>query len=328
MNPSIAPFVSVVIPAYNVAAFIKEAVGSVLSQSMAELECVVVDDGSTDDTYDVVSRISDGRLRVIRKPNGGVSSARNAGFRAARSAFILFLDGDDILHPTAIERLYKAMMVHADAVLMFGTSVRLLPSGALELGQKPVEQHKYSSGSILAEMIVRKQVFGNCGQALIRKDVIEEVGGFDPSLTLSEDWEFFCRVAARGPCIYIGPQDEILRHRVRSDSAAPTLSTSWENHLPAVRKVNENPDLIRIVGAHRWNALIKEIEAVHMFEAGRQNFTNRNYAPAMRLMLGSLVKRPSIRRVAIFGAAIISIVCGRPLLPRLRPLRPEASLSQ
>ena len=97
------PLVSVVMPAYNAAPYIEEAIRSALSQSWSNLEVVVVNDGSKDDTAILARAIGDDRVRVIDRANGGVSNARNTGVDAAHGEFIAFLDADDALHPRAIE---------------------------------------------------------------------------------------------------------------------------------------------------------------------------------------------------------------------------------
>ncbi len=92
-------------PAYNVEAFIGEAIESVLRQSVSDWELIVVDDGSTDATAGIVRRFTDPRIQFIRQENAGVSAARNRGIAAARGAYFAFLDADDRLRPTALERL-------------------------------------------------------------------------------------------------------------------------------------------------------------------------------------------------------------------------------
>jgi glycosyltransferase involved in cell wall biosynthesis len=313
-----APRATVVIPAYKVATYIEATVRSVLGQSMAEIECIVVDDGSPDEGAMIVEGIRDPRIRLIRQPNGGVSSARNAGWKAARSEAVLFLDGDDILHPTAIERLHRALDTAPQAAAVFGTTLRTDAAGVLEPNQKPLERHGYASGDVLEEVIVHHRVFSNGGQMLIRKSAVAAAGGYDQTLRLSEDWEFFCRLAAVGPCVFIGPQEEVMRHRVRTDSAAPTLSKDWTNHLDAVRRVMENDSLRQRFSPRHWRRLLRDVEATHVFEAGRQNFIHRRFRDARRYMIQGLMLHPSKKRVVVFAAAQASQILRRPLLSRLR----------
>ena len=93
--------VSVIMPAYNVAPYVGAAIGSVLDQTFTDLELIVIDDGSTDATFEIAAACAarDPRVRLLRKPNGGISSARNHGLRAASGAFIAILDSDDLWSP-------------------------------------------------------------------------------------------------------------------------------------------------------------------------------------------------------------------------------------
>ena len=115
--------ISVVIPLYNKAQSIRKTLDSVLAQTYKDFEIIVVDDGSTDGSADVAettlfaSRLSPLAFRLIRKPNGGVSSARNAGILAAKGEFIAFLDGDDLWHPEYLETLHRLILDYPDASL-------------------------------------------------------------------------------------------------------------------------------------------------------------------------------------------------------------------
>lgn len=312
------PRISVVIPAYRVAPYIEQCVRSVLAQTYPDFECIVVDDGSPDETGAIVSAIQDPRLRLIRQENGGVASARNTGWRNASGEAVMILDGDDFLTPSALARLIVSLDAHPEAVLVFGTILRTNEAGELESNQKALALHTYASGEILEEVVASRRTFFNGGQMLMRRSAIAEVGGYDPALPFNEDWEFFCRLAALGPCIYIGPQEEVMRHRIRANSAAPTLSANWQNYVPAMKKVRENRMMEQRFGAGRWRALIAEAEAAHVFESGRQLFIRREFGRARRLMVKGILLRPSKRHLALFAAAQLTQILGRPVVGRLR----------
>ena len=112
--------VSVVIPTYNRARLVTEALHSVLSQPFDDMEVLVVDDGSTDDTLSALARFTDSRLRVIHQANQGISGARNTGVREARGEYIAMLDSDDRWRPSVLPRLVAALDAHPDAVLVYG----------------------------------------------------------------------------------------------------------------------------------------------------------------------------------------------------------------
>ncbi|MEO5590692.1 MAG: glycosyltransferase family 2 protein [Gemmatimonadaceae bacterium] len=111
--------ISVIIPTYNYARYITEAIESVISQAIDDMEIIVIDDGSTDDTTEVLSRISDPRLRVIRTPNRGISAALNEGLNQATGEFIAFLDADDRWLPEKLERQLAIMATEPDLAVVF-----------------------------------------------------------------------------------------------------------------------------------------------------------------------------------------------------------------
>jgi len=116
---STTPLISVIVPAYNAAPYIGEAVRSVLAQTCPDLELIVVNDGSTDDTGDVVRSITDPRVLVIDRTNGGVSAARNTGLDSARGSFISFLDADDAMEPSNLSEKLEAL-AHTGSDWVYG----------------------------------------------------------------------------------------------------------------------------------------------------------------------------------------------------------------
>lgn len=124
--------VSVIIPSYNRAGSIRAAVESVLKQSYADLELIVVDDGSTDDTEAVLKGIDDDRLRYIYQENAGACVARNTGIAAARGEYIAFHDSDDIWHPTKLEKQMAAFETYG-ADLVFCKMQRIMPDGSVQI---------------------------------------------------------------------------------------------------------------------------------------------------------------------------------------------------
>jgi len=183
------PAVSVVIPAYNAAPYIAQAVNSVVTQTFTDWELIVVDDGSTDDTPERIAPfLSDPRISLHRKPNGGDSSARNFGIKLARAELIALLDADDSWLPTKLEKQVAIMAKYPD-IGVCGTAERrisqngdiLVPSSGEEFHGKAFPRLLYSP---IADM----------SMALIRREVFEKVGLFDETLPMSEDYEFWLRV--------------------------------------------------------------------------------------------------------------------------------------
>ena len=170
--------IGIVTPAFNVAPFIAETIRSVLAQTHRDWAMVVVDDGSTDGTGDVVLGFRDPRLQLVVQPNAGVSAARNRGAAALVDCdAMLFLDGDDVLAPFALSTLAAALGPRAVAAV-----------GAYERGGRVFLP---ASGDLLERLLVRN-LFVNGGHVLVRRDAVQP---FRADLCYGEDWEFWVRLA-------------------------------------------------------------------------------------------------------------------------------------
>ena len=312
-----APKISVVVPAYNVERYVGECLASIRAQTLADWECILIDDGSTDATVEQARRVADPRITVIRQPNRGVSSARNAGLANASGTHLLFLDADDMLHPLALERLSGALDASPRAVAAYGTAWLVFEDGR-PYPQKALHRRgaSHPSGNVLARMMRENVLL--VGMTMLRTAIGRELRGFDTRLRLGEDWEFWCRLAARGEFRFIGTHPEVSRIRVRGGSASGQLSHTWENHLPAVQAIVSNPALAARFERAEWRRLTRQVLASHLWEAGRMNFSARRYAEARRLMLRALAKDLTAKRLALFAIAQASQLLGVSLYPRLR----------
>jgi glycosyltransferase involved in cell wall biosynthesis len=186
--------VSVVIPTYNYGRFISEAIESVLRQTYPIFEIVVVDDGSTDNTEEIVAKFGD-KVKYIKQKNGGVGLARNTGVRHSTGEFIAFLDADDIWLPHKIERQVQLLQKDGE--------VGLVTVGMREFGKDGKTITKYQTGQNgwCAEniLLLGAGIAAPGSSLLIKRDVFERVGGYDEMKDMhpSEDWEFCYRVARR-----------------------------------------------------------------------------------------------------------------------------------
>lgn len=311
------PEITVVIPAYNVADFVLPCLASVMAQTLGHWHCIVVDDGSTDATAERVRSLNDARITLVQQANAGVSAARNHGLSLATGRYVMFLDGDDILHPTALERLAAALEARPAAIAAFGTFLKILPGGAPYPGQKPLARHHYPDGDVL-ETMLRGNFLANGGHVLIRTEAARALGGFDTGIRLSEDWEFWCRLAARGEFAFIGNEPEVFSLRVRPGSSSGGLSVDWANHQPCLAAIAGNAEIRAHFDDRTWQRLTRSMRASGMWEAGRVNFTMRRFAPARQLMLGAFRIEPTAKRMAMLTAAAVQRWTNRPLLSRLR----------
>jgi glycosyltransferase involved in cell wall biosynthesis len=217
------PKVTVVVAAYNAENFIYETLESVLTQNLENIELIVVDDGSTDGTQTILDSFSDRRLRVLRQKNSGVSAARNAGLAAARAPYIFFLDADDILQQDALFRMVDTLDQMPQRVACFAHHIRIAEDGSELSTQADLRWKTFPASDTLRHLIAKNFIV--CGAICIRTDVARAVHGFNPALKLGEDWEFWCRLAARGDFAAM-PDYIALRYRQRFSSANYQLRKS------------------------------------------------------------------------------------------------------
>jgi len=239
-----SPSVSVIIPTYNRASLISATLDSVLEQSLRPTEVIVVDDGSTDDTAEVVARYAT-RIRYVRQDNAGVAAARNHGASLASGEWIAFVDSDDLWHPDKLR-----LQLHALELSRANWSItdveRIDPSGSSiagaqgfsavfpvfnELGGSPdelfrsqLESHvldgKDEGVRLFAGDAFPLFLLGNFAlpsSSMVRRASFEAAGGFDPGLRVAEETEFFRRLSALEPGVII--MHPLVGYRVsRGDS--------------------------------------------------------------------------------------------------------------
>jgi glycosyltransferase involved in cell wall biosynthesis len=200
--PRAEPAVSVVIPAHDAGATIEATVRSVLRQSRPDLEVIVVDDGSTDDTAARVRALeADERVRLVQQANAGASAARNAGIAAAAAATISVVDSDDLWLPTYLETMTTALASRPDAgfaytdAWLFDEERRLLSARSAMEGQRPPVPAPADPAAFLLELLDRNFVFTS---ATIPREVLLEVGGYDERLRYGEDFELWARIVETG----------------------------------------------------------------------------------------------------------------------------------
>lgn len=228
--------ISVVIPTYNYGRFIREAIDSALSQTYPPLEVIVVDDGSTDDTPQVLASYGD-RIRAIRQENQGVGAARNAGIAAARGEYIAFLDSDDILKPTKLERdvaRFEANpaigLVHCGAE-SFGNDGRTISVSMTGL-----------EGWVAPELLgLDREVITAPGSGIaVPKRVAEEIGGYDARLQPSEDWDFCYRIAVRYRVAFV--PEVLVKYRLHGAGIHLNVPRMENGMLMALEKAFQSPD--------------------------------------------------------------------------------------
>lgn len=188
------PRVSIVITYYRQGSLVRDAIASALGQDYPNVEVVVVDDGSPpgEEAAPIVADYPGARL--VRKPNGGVSSARNVGWRASGGEYVVFLDGDDTLLPHAVSTGVRVLGEHPECGFVHGVSERRALDGRLLEVREPLV-----GAFDHFEALLRRNFVRGLHAVMLRRTAVEAVGGYDERQPFANDWEFFLRVARRFP---------------------------------------------------------------------------------------------------------------------------------
>jgi glycosyltransferase involved in cell wall biosynthesis len=234
------PTVSVIIPAYNAAAHIGRTLESLRAQTWADFEAIIVDDGSKDDTAEVVCAMvkRDARFRLIQQSNGGVAAARNRAIAEARGRYLANLDADDMWRPTFLERTIAVLEAAGpDAVFAFAKTHwidakdRLLP----QVDQVLPPRVGYR------ELLIRNPV-GNGSAALMRTAAVREIGGYDERLVRefgqTEDWLLLLQLSWRGKVAVV--REPLVLYRILPQSSSHALERSACAALEVIRRCHAN----------------------------------------------------------------------------------------
>lgn len=250
-SPDPEKLVSVVIATYNMGRYLPHAVGSALAQSYPEVEVVIVDDGSTDDTPDIVRQWRDHpRVRIHRQANGGQARAKNAGVRLSRGAFVAFLDADDTWLSDKLawqmplfEGRPELGVVYSDFERMDGLG-QPLPQGATRL------HRGWVSGALLIENFV------GFPTAVVRRAHLERYGAFDESLGMGIDYDLWLRLSAH--CQFDFVARATARYRVWGGQMSRNYGERYRSGIRIMRNFLENhagavdPAVVQRAWAHTY----------------------------------------------------------------------------
>ena len=252
------PLVSVITPAYNVGSFIRQSVESALAQTWENLEVIVIDDGSSDDTGTRLNAIGDQRVRYYREPHRGQAAAANTAIAAADGSYIAFLDGDDLWMSTKIETHLQLHQQHPEVDMTFSLSSTIDEQGRI-LDPPPIHRE----GPVSLRELLVENVTRNGSSAVLRRDALDRAGWFHADLTRCYDLDLYIRIARLRPnnihCI-----PEVLtqyRRRPRQlTSDWRPMRTGWDEVMAKARIAV--PELVsateqeREVNNHRYFACI------------------------------------------------------------------------
>ena len=277
-----APTVSVVIPVHNGERYLAEAIESVLEQSHPALECIVVDDGSTDSTAAVAGRYGD-RVRFAERAHAGVSAARNLGTSLARGELVAFLDHDDSWLADKLER-QLALVASAGALLTL-CAVQVVDASGRPLR---VLRLQWTADLVTGMLLFDGTETVSCSSAgLFDRAGLEAIGGFDESLSTSDDWDMLLRCALTEPPAYI--DCPLVRYRVHDANMSHRIELMEADMRRAFDKAFADPRLPSAVrdDPRRAYARLYRMLAGSYRDAGRPS-------PALRALTRAVIYDPRL----------------------------------
>jgi glycosyltransferase involved in cell wall biosynthesis len=232
------PLISVVIVNFNYGCYLAECIDSVLAQTYPNVEVIVVDDGSTDNSLKVLESY-EGRIVIVRQNNQGVSSARNTGIRMSKGVWVAFLDSDDLWKPQKLQE--QSAWFRDSQVAMVFCGMEQIDQSGRHLGYS-----KPASGADLLPGLVTfsSPPIGGGSTVVARLAVVRDLDGFDESLSAGEDLDMWIRIGAQWK---IGAaRHPLIKHRIHADSLSRDLNRFERDNCRVLMKVFSNPACIRV----------------------------------------------------------------------------------
>ena len=231
------PQISVVIPSYNYAHFISDAIRSVLAQTFRDFEIIVVDDGSTDNTQGVVAQFGK-QVRYIYQANQGPCAARNTGIKASQGQFVALLDADDVWLPKKLELQLPLLEAHSQVGLVYSGMYLFDSETSAIIGEHPIS--RCHEGHVLRQLYLDQ--FVPSPTPLIRREVFDRVGLFDETMIGPDDWDMWLRIAANYDFAFVA--EPLAMYRIHASWGASKSPELYEREMLAFfeRAAQKYPD--------------------------------------------------------------------------------------
>jgi glycosyltransferase involved in cell wall biosynthesis len=271
---SIFPIISVIIPVYNSEKTIKSTVDSVLNQTFKNFELIVINDGSTDSTLEIISQINDHRLKVFSFENAGGNVSRNRGIKQAIGEFVSFLDADDIWTPDKLASQFKALQGNADAKVAYSWTDYIDENGKFLVSGN----HINVNGDVYERLLV-SNFLENGSNPLIYREALVELGGFDESLKAAQDWDMWLRLAAKYSFTCV-PAVQIL-YRVSANSLSANLARQEKACLQVLESAyHAKPSVSKNI----WNLSLANLYKYLVCKALQEPFSRQKSIAAARFL--------------------------------------------
>jgi len=302
------PTVSIIIPTYNCEPYIAETLGSVLGQTFTDLELIVVDDGSTDRTREIVTSYG-APVRLLSQSNSGVCAARNYGIREAAGSYICLMDHDDYWFPEKLALQLEQMFSHPEVGLVYSTFIWWHPDGeglfpgpeSFDIEKMPGGIDEEFSGWIYHLLLLDCWILTSA--ALIRAEVFDKCGAYDESLPYSEDWDLWLRISREYPVIKLNKGLTLYRQHPEQG-----------NRL--TREIDYRTVLLRDAAA-RWGLCSRDGRCIsrqqfmqniarYQMEFGLKHLASNNLRYAMRSLWKAWLNHPAnLKTLAYVPAGLL-----------------------
>ena len=221
-------YISVIVPVFNGELTIQETINSILNQTFENIEVIISNDGSTDSTLEIVSNISDSRIKILSYPNAGVSASRNRGISQAKGEYISFMDADDLWTPDKLELQWQALQDNPQASVAYSWTDYIDESSNFLKSGRRIKVN----GDAFSKLLVTN-FLENGSNPLISKEAVEKVGGFDESLFAAEDKDMWLKLSVDYEFVCVEKPQILYRSSMNS------LSSNLKNMEATSLKVIE-----------------------------------------------------------------------------------------
>ncbi len=273
-----SPKVSVIVPVYNAEKFLGETVESILEQTYQDFEIIIVNDGSTDKSAEIIKSLDDERIICIYQKNQGVSAARNKAILQSRGEYIALLDHDDLWLPEKLEKQIPVLDGNSEVGLVYSDCY------CVDIKEKVIErafeQTKPFRGAVLPELFLSN--FIPCLTAVIRKTVFEKAGLFDPKFTIAEEYDFFLRAAKNCKIEYVDLP--LAKYRVHEGNISKDLIL-WHQEVIEIldRFLREDAEIRKQLGTR-----VHPRFYISHYSLARQYQFQKRFADARREFLSAI----------------------------------------
>jgi glycosyltransferase involved in cell wall biosynthesis len=286
------PLVSVIIPTYNEGPLLAQAIRSALAQTYPGIEVIVVNDGSTDPrTRETAVGFAE-RIRYIEQENAGVAAAREAGVKASTGSLIALLDQDDRWLPYKVETQVRDLAEHPRAALAHSSYYRINGEGERIGVTRLLEREWQPLPSLLIDVPIAS------GTALMRREAIEQAGGFDPRLAGTDDWDLWLRMAAQGGTFFCNAEP-LAEYREHSANTSRNLDLMVRSTFRTLDKFYSMPDVPAV--ALPWKARAYAHRhawaAINLYATGSPREARRHLVQAARLRPKSVTSPRFLRAI-------------------------------